>query len=70
VDVRGGIHLPLRNNPSRYPQQSRILSCEFMVKLGTMTLTVEGAFGRFAPAMRVSLLLTLRLPNGSPRKIE
>jgi hypothetical protein len=35
---RPGIRLPLRNNPGRYPRRSRILSCEFMAKLGTMSL--------------------------------
>jgi len=59
---RPGIRLPLRNNPGRYLQRSRILSCELMAKLDTMTLRdgrgdkiVEAAFPSFAPAMRARM---------------
>jgi len=54
-------------------RQSRIHCCEFKAKPGIITLTVEAACTSLAPAMRarfVCILLTLRLPNGSPRKIE
>jgi hypothetical protein len=51
--------------------KSRILSREFKAKLGTIILTVEAAFTDVAPAMDGrAILLSLRLPNGSSRKIE